>query len=230
MSEYRPRFIDPRDVSRDGAVGDFPGQRAASGQNRVDIDKQQSAAVSVRPAALADVDGLARVSIASWRETYRGILPDEKLDSLDHAERVRLWTGLVERPGQLFHHVAITASPTATAGVVGFISVGTTRSHRLPYPWEIYSFYVMPGWLRRGIGRRLIVAAFREILKRDGNGCCLWVLSENVAARKFYQAMGGKVVAKGAGPLEGVMLNGEVFAWEDLDAVCVAIGIEGAAP
>jgi len=224
MADQRPRFIDPREAAKKTQPGAFPGKRAQTKASRFDIPKQAAAKVEIRPPRVDDVGGLARVSIDSWRETYRGVLPDEKLDRLDYSERKRLWTGLIERPGSLFHFVA----EDPKAGIVGFISTGTTRSHRLPYPWEIYSFYVLPGWLRRGIGRQLIVATFRDIVRRGDDGCCLWVLNDNLGARRFYKAMGGKVVAQGTGPLEGVMLSGEVFAWEELEAVCVAIGIDGA--
>lgn len=49
--------------------------------------------IVVRSAELADVRGLARVHVESWRETYRGLFSDEILDDPSFIERrERFWT------------------------------------------------------------------------------------------------------------------------------------------
>jgi len=42
--------------------------------------------LTVRPAVAADAPAIARVHVASWREAYRGIIPQQVLDELDEAE------------------------------------------------------------------------------------------------------------------------------------------------
>src|SRR4051794_12752388 len=49
--------------------------------------------VVVRVPDLADVPNLARVHVATWRETYRGIVRDDVLDAPGLVERrERFWT------------------------------------------------------------------------------------------------------------------------------------------
>ena len=204
-------------------TGDFPGRRT-HGKNRTPkLIRKTRADVTVRDAKESDAAGLARVSIESWRATYRGILPDESLDKMNLIDRRRMWIGLIKRPGALIHLVALTKNEQQRERIVGFISLGPTRNHRLSYPWEIYSFYISPSYIRRGIGQKLLLAAFQALLLRSAHSCCLWVLTDNHTARHFYKAVGGQVVAKGNGPLEGLTVNGEVYAWEDLQTTIVAL-------
>ena len=45
----------------------------------------------VRQAEIGDAAAIARVHVASWRTTYRGLLPDEFLDSLDEGRYTERW-------------------------------------------------------------------------------------------------------------------------------------------
>jgi hypothetical protein len=47
----------------------------------------QVAMVLIRRAEPRDAAGIAHVHVASWRTTYRGIVPDSYLDALDEPER-----------------------------------------------------------------------------------------------------------------------------------------------
>jgi hypothetical protein len=43
--------------------------------------------LDIRRASQSDARAIAEVHVASWRETYRGIVPDAFLDALSVAER-----------------------------------------------------------------------------------------------------------------------------------------------
>ena len=45
----------------------------------------------VRPAVLDDAAAIARVHVASWRTTYRGLLPDDFLSSLSEESYTDRW-------------------------------------------------------------------------------------------------------------------------------------------
>ncbi|MFP5361683.1 MAG: GNAT family N-acetyltransferase, partial [Thermoleophilia bacterium] len=48
---------------------------------------------TVRPARAGDAAQMARVNVLCWRETYRGLMPDELLDDSGlEAARERFWT------------------------------------------------------------------------------------------------------------------------------------------
>ena len=45
----------------------------------------------IRTAVESDVEAIAHVHVASWRETYPGIMPQEILDGLREEQRVDQW-------------------------------------------------------------------------------------------------------------------------------------------
>ena len=45
--------------------------------------------IVIRPAEIQDAPKIARVHIESWKTTYRGIVPDAFLESLDPATRAK---------------------------------------------------------------------------------------------------------------------------------------------
>ncbi len=74
--------------------------------------------------------------------------------------------------------------------VVGFATVGPSRKED-PSGWgELYALYVDPDEWRRGIGTALLDAANRRLTDGGFRRACLWVLSNNVRARRFYERQG----------------------------------------
>jgi hypothetical protein len=47
--------------------------------------------LTVRRAELRDAAGIAAVHVASWQEAYRGLLPQEYLESLSVRDRIETW-------------------------------------------------------------------------------------------------------------------------------------------
>jgi len=78
----------------------------------------------VRRAEPQDAPAVARVHVASWRQAYRGLLPQEYLDSLSVEARTMTWAkAFSQLPDQ---------TPTTLVGeldgqIVGFASVGPCR-------------------------------------------------------------------------------------------------------
>jgi GNAT superfamily N-acetyltransferase len=142
--------------------------------------------VTIRESGPEDARAIAEVHVASWRQAYRGFIPDPVLDDLSIEERESVWRqGLGdEEPG-----TALVAEERGR--VVGFVGFGPSRSFDdPPSVGEIYALYLHPENQRRGIGRRLLEAAL-DVMARDGfQDATLWVLDSNSGARRFYQALG----------------------------------------
>jgi hypothetical protein len=66
-----------------------------------------TADVSVRVAWSADADAIAAVQVASWRETYAGLLPPEVLDALDVAEFAEQWARSMTKPADARNRVLV---------------------------------------------------------------------------------------------------------------------------
>ena len=55
---------------------------------------------------------------------------------------------------------------------------------------EITDFYVEPFFVRQGIGTLLIEYLIQQVRKKGVYKLVLWVIKDNVKARKFYEASG----------------------------------------
>src|SRR5690606_5543324 len=150
----------------------------------------------VRPAVAADAAGIGRVYVETWRTTYAGMVPDRVLVDMSEARQSARWAQWFARPGKDFAVVAHDRK----AGVVGFASGGPIRSRAPLAPGmggtgEVYTLYVLPDFQGRGVGRRLLGAAFQGLVDRRYGSALIWVLAAN-PARFFYEILGGRRVAE----------------------------------
>lgn len=165
----------------------------------------------VRPAETDDAPGIARVHVDAWQKAYRGIVPQDYLNALNVQNRTIGWVRLLERQSGLYTMV----SEDEDGRIVGFASGGALR-HRDPrYKAEISSLYVTPQRQRRGHGRRLFLALANRLAERGLNGLFVWVLSDNRAARLFYEKLGGEAAAEVTRDFAGVPLRETGYGWPE---------------
>src|SRR5882724_5627557 len=118
----------------------------------------------VRPATLDDASEIARVHVASWRSTYRGMLPDDFLASLSEGHYTERWTRVISEGTSRVHVV------DEPGGIVGFASGGRERAGEGTFAGELYAIYVLDSAQRQGHGRELVRAvagALREMKLPD---------------------------------------------------------------
>ena len=157
--------------------------------------------IIVRPAGWEDIVGMARVSVDTWRLTYRDILPKAYLERMRLNRHESQRSRMMHAQG-VHHFVAIEPS---AGEVVGFVSCGPTRNVG-GITGEIYELYVQNGFQGRGVGRRLFRAA-RDRLARDGHqSMIVWVLDANPNL-PFYPRQGGwrhsrKTIRVGGAPVD----------------------------
>jgi len=163
--------------------------------------------IIVRPASWDDIEGMARVSVDTWRLTYKDILPKAYLERLRAVRQETQRSRMMHAPG-VHHFVAIEPS---AGEVVGFVSCGPTRNGGAA-PGEIYELYVQNGFQGRGLGRRLFRAAM-DRLARDGHErLVVWVLNENPNFN-FYPRMGGWLHAKKTIRVGGRAVDETAYLW-----------------
>jgi len=79
--------------------------------------------------------------------------------------------------------------------VVGFVH--TVFDHDPTWGALLDNMHVVPGRKRRGIGSRLLALTAEAVMERpERTGLYLWVLEQNVDARAFYEARGGRYVGR----------------------------------
>jgi hypothetical protein len=172
---------------------------------------------TIRAAGLADAPDLARVHVASWRETYPGMVPDAMLSALSVEGRTAMWDQILRQPATPASTVVYVIE--VDSKIVGLGSCGSQRAATLKkrgYDAEIYAIYVLKVFQRRAMGTRLLSAMASNLSARGFGALSLWVLRNNAVARQFYERNGGKVVAD----REDVRANGVLvevaYGWMDL--------------
>ena len=155
---------------------------------------ESGAKIRVRLARGEDMLDVLVVRIASWREAYRGILPQEYLDGLRRATRIDLppATWIVE----------------SDRIVTGYLATDLPGAHGVRETVEIRELYVHPNYWRNGLGAALFESCAEELAARGVRELYLWVLEANERGRRFYEAMGfGRV----SGERKLVPTGGERF-------------------
>jgi GNAT superfamily N-acetyltransferase len=171
--------------------------------------------VAIRPASPGDAGAIARVRVASWRATYRGIVPDAYLDAMQEAPSAAMW----ERVLSAGADAATVVVATDADEVVGFAA-----SNRLPEPKrgldsELTAAYVLPAWQRAGIGRRLVHDAVHAQRGLGASAMIAWVIAKNRGARAFLERLSGELVVEQPFEWDGIELVEAGYAFRDLDAV-----------
>lgn len=140
-----------------------------------------------RPASPADADAIATLHADSWRRHYRGAYSDAFLDGDVHADRLAVWTERLGAGDAQSH----TVLAEADGDLVGFAH--TVFDADPVWGALLDNLHVVHGRKRQGIGSQLLDRATAAAGER-GTGLYLWVLEQNVPARAFYEALGGRQV------------------------------------
>lgn len=147
--------------------------------------RPEPAQMIIRKAAHDDVDAIAAIHVAAWQHTYRGILPDRLLDSLDRRERAKLWANWLESPD-----VQVYVAAGDNGDVLGFTAICPARPIAEPAEnaIEITHVYVDARAQGEGVGTELLRQALAAA--QGSPSVLLWVLEENHKARRFYEHFG----------------------------------------
>jgi ribosomal protein S18 acetylase RimI-like enzyme len=143
-------------------------------------------AVTIRAALPADAPGVAHVHVESWRAAYVGTVPQAILDRLSVDRRQAFWERRLADPGETRTFVAVREGR-----IVGFAGTGRpTDPEHAPGTAELETIYLLPDVWRIGLGRLLMARAIDELAGRAFSSAILWVLTDNVRGRRFYEALG----------------------------------------
>lgn len=167
--------------------------------------------MKLRRAVPADAAAIGALHVASWRETYAGLVPNRMLAALSVEARTAMWNGVLDDPSG-----GTAVFVTEDAGrIVGFGACGGQRDDALlaaGFSGEIGAIYVLGTHQGRGLGRSIMAATAQLLTDRGQSALSLWVLRGNAPARAFYARLGGEMVGEKTD--EGLV---EVaYGWRDL--------------
>lgn len=177
-----------------------------------------------RAATHEDAAALGHLMVESWLSAHRGQVPDAAWQ-----KRASEWTPEVSARGWA-RVLAARAETTARddvllvaeddRGVIVGLVYGVVPDE-VPggATGVIAALYVAPDRQREGVGATLLRAAAEKLGDQGVVTLRLNILTANLPARSFYEAMGGLEVGHGTTDEEGHLLPSTVYAWSDVSAV-----------
>jgi GNAT superfamily N-acetyltransferase len=166
--------------------------------------------MSLRPARPGDAPAIARLHANSWKSAYRGILRDEFLDGALDDNRRTLWGSRLSDESQANQIVLLDEEAGEIRGFAcAFIDADQEWGTLLD------NLHVVPDLKGRGLGRRLMAAIAAEVLQNAIRPRLhLWAYEKNLAARRFYERLGGVATACEEEPaLDGTHLHVVRYFW-----------------
>lgn len=162
----------------------------------------------VRAATAADVSGIARVHVDSWRSSYKGIIPDDYLASLNYADREAAWN----------RHLPLRYLFVAERNgrIEGFASGLESREPEFGFSAELTAIYLYASAQGNGMGKALFNGLIAKFKESGHSNMHLWVLANNKPAIAFYQRMGGHKFTEKTIMTGGIPLLEHGYCWQQL--------------
>lgn len=142
----------------------------------------------IRYANLNDAEILGKIHSESAQAGLKGIILDNILNDVFSIER---------RTKRFVSELSYGSPKTAIVfeknEPVGLISYGSCRYRSNDKSWiEIWRVYLTQKYWGSGVAKELMEWGINEIVKENFKNIELWVLEENIRARKFYEKIGFK--------------------------------------
>lgn len=168
--------------------------------------------MKIREAGIDDAPAIARVTVDTWKTSYRGIVDDEYLDELSYEEREKGWKEFPWKDSFVF------VAEDDEHNITGFAAAGPERESDPVYQGELYAIYVHPSKQNKGIGGRLFHSAAAKFKQYGVKSLKLWTFSDS-PYRKFYEGRGGQTVETKIFEMEGFQGKIVAYGWPDITKI-----------
>jgi ribosomal protein S18 acetylase RimI-like enzyme len=183
--------------------------------------------MKIRAAAVGDAPAMGRVMVESWLTAHRGQMPDaawqKRVDEWTPEASGAAWARLLaERAAPARDdqdRVVLLVAEGDAGDPLGLVLGTEAEDDPSGSTAEIVALYVKPDRQGRGIGRTLLGEGARELARLGFSALHIGVLTANLPARAFYEAMGGQEIGQRTFDEEGVVLPGTVYAWPDITSL-----------
>jgi ribosomal protein S18 acetylase RimI-like enzyme len=167
------------------------------------------------PPGPTDAEDLARVHVAAWRETYRGLLSDAYLARMSEPAHARRFSRALKSPGP----DEVTLAVADRSGIVGYAAGGPARTG-VAGEAEIATLYLLRRVQGQGLGAHLMAGMARAMAARGARSLMISVLRDNLRARSFYEHLGGVPEPARQEPGPGGRLLFEVaYRWGEISTL-----------
>lgn len=148
---------------------------------------------TIRSATIDDIEAIATVNIQSWKETYPGIMPAQRIAALNLEGCMRNWKLSLEA-GSLVFVAAVDDR------IIGFAAGDKNRSNEHcetglgdKCDCELAAIYILQKYHKQGIGKALGLRFVASMQEQGHRSMVIWVAEKNPATG-FYKALGGELI------------------------------------
>lgn len=176
--------------------------------------------ILIRKAKESDARGIVEVNTYTWLTTYKGLMPNELLES-----RIKTIDDRVSKTAN-----SITENDNAYVAIdndkiIGIMSYGKSRNNEYPESGEIYSIYILKEYQGLGIGKKLFMVGINELINKGYHTMILNVLNGN-STIKFYEKYCGKKVGEKQDSFGNTILTESIMYFENLEDIYSKFNVE----
>jgi ribosomal protein S18 acetylase RimI-like enzyme len=142
--------------------------------------------VNIRYANKDDAQAFGLIYSQSYQAAFRGIIPDKILNDVFSPEKRS--EGLLRELSTGSHISAILFKDDIAAGILTY---GSSKDIDLNNSYiEILRIYIQPSYWGQNLGAELMAWGLDKLQQQGCAKVTLWVIEENMRARKFYEKLG----------------------------------------
>jgi len=178
----------------------------------------------IRAAYEADAPAMGYLMVETYLAAHRDQMP-----AAAWAKRATEWTPEVSAQGwaRTLRELAAATGPHDCIYVaedehgelLGLALGGPANVAGGPPTGAVYALYVRRSAQGRGVGRRLVHAVAADLAQQGMTALQIGCLAANAPARRFYEALGGRLVGERLFDEDGVLLPEVVYGWADLETL-----------
>lgn len=165
-------------------------------------------------ATAADIDAIATIHVAGWRDNYRGMMPDEAIDLRTFDVRRAMWSALIGARGRI---TLIARDRSGT--ICGFTSSLLFDEPSGGFVSFLQMIFIETAMKGRGLGRALLRETALELRDAGRGSMALRTLRLN-PARGFYEHLGGRLVPNADFTYDAGEFDDVVYGFDDLSLLC----------
>lgn len=148
----------------------------------------QENSYEIRYNRLEDQEQMAHIKVDSWNATYKGIIDDSYLASLDYDIQKERYIESFDE----YKYTVLVAVEKETNKVVGYSCFSPTQNEFVEASdCELVSLYLDPNYTGKGVGKSLFRETVKILKGYNKRNMLVWCIKENTNAVKFYQKLGG---------------------------------------
>ena len=143
--------------------------------------------IIIRPANIHDAEHIAKIHVAAWQQSYKGIISQTYLDEIPLQDRLDLRNKILSEHNPDSIHLLATINDQ----IVGFCDAGPSFTKSNLFHGEIYAIYLLDEYKHFGIGSTLLKSTHAHLTQKQLLPYIVWVLKKNIPACSFYEKHGG---------------------------------------